>query len=190
MTILTSHMMVTKNPPNVHIKCFWTVLVTFIFNIKIDVNMYEPHYVNLAVSLNLPQVHVFDFLTCWHLFDILTSFWYFDLFLTFWHLFDILTSFLGGLSLHLNLILWRLGISFQQFGTLPIGLFLSNLDSRQLMTSPRTLFGQFWHMSIFGNSRAVRVICQKKMPSVNRFFFSMKERQGFKVSRGFRWADT
>ena len=53
-------------------------------------------------------------------------------------------SFLGGLSLHLNhLIAWRLGISFQQFGTLPIGIFLSNLDSRHLMTSPRTLFGHF-----------------------------------------------
>ena len=25
-------------------------------------------------------------------------------------------------------------------------------------------------MSIFGNSRAIRVICQKKMPSENRFF--------------------
>ena len=50
--------------------------------------------------------------------------------------------FLGGLSLHLiHLIPWRLGISFWQFGTLPIGIFLSNLDSRQLMRSPRTLLG-------------------------------------------------
>ena len=48
--------------------------------------------------------------------------------------------------------------------------FLSNLDSRCLMTSPRTLLGQFWHMSIFGDSRAVQVICQKKMPSENQFF--------------------
>ena len=64
--------------------------------------------------------------------------------------------FLGGLSLHLNhLIAWRAGISFRQFGTLPIGIFLSNLDSRHLMTSPRTLLGQFLHMSIFGDSRAV-----------------------------------
>ena len=52
--------------------------------------------------------------------------------------------FLGGLSLHLNhLIAWRMGISFRQFGTLPIGIFLSNLGSRHLMTSPRTLLGQF-----------------------------------------------
>ena len=67
--------------------------------------------------------------------------------------------------------------------------FLSNLDSRHLMTSPRTLLGQFWHMSIFGDSRAVQVICQKKIPSENQFF-SMKERQGIKVSWGCKWADT
>ena len=47
---------------------------------------------------------------------------------------------------------------------------LSNLDSRQLETSPMTSFDQFWNMSTFGNSRAVRVICQKKMPSENRSF--------------------
>ena len=82
-----------------------------------------------------------------------------------------LLTFLGGLSLHLNhLIAWCMGISFRHFGTLPIGIVLSNLDSRHLMTSPRTLFGQFWHMSIFGNSRAIWVTCQKKMPSQNQFF--------------------
>ena len=69
-----------------------------------------------------------------------------------------------------HLIAWQSGISFQQFGTLPFGIFGSNLDSRHLMTSPRTLLGQFCHMSIFGNSRTVRVICQKKMPSENQFF--------------------
>ena len=54
------------------------------------------------------------------------------------------SGFLGGLSLHLNhLIAWRVGISFWQFGTLPIGIFLSNLDSRHLMISPRSLLGQF-----------------------------------------------
>ena len=46
MTILTSHMMMTKTPQNVHRKCFSTILVIFIFDIKIDVNMCEPHYVN------------------------------------------------------------------------------------------------------------------------------------------------
>ena len=52
--------------------------------------------------------------------------------------------FLSGLSLHLNhLIAWRMGISFWQFGTFPIGIFLSNLDLRHLITSPRTLLGQF-----------------------------------------------
>ena len=52
--------------------------------------------------------------------------------------------FLGGLSLHLNhLIASRMGISYRQCGTLPIGIFLSNLDSRQLDTSLITSYGHF-----------------------------------------------
>ena len=47
MSILTSKMMVTKNPQNVHRKYFWAVLMTFISDVKIDVNMCEPHQVNL-----------------------------------------------------------------------------------------------------------------------------------------------
>ena len=46
MSILTSHMMVTKNPQNVHRNYFWAILLTFIFDIKIDINICEPHYVN------------------------------------------------------------------------------------------------------------------------------------------------
>ena len=54
------------------------------------------------------------------------------------------TSFLGGLSLHLNhLIQSRMEISYRLFGPLPIGLLLSNLDSRQLETSPMTSYDQF-----------------------------------------------
>ena len=86
MSILMSHMMVTKNPQNVHRKCFWTILVTFIFDIKIDVIMCEPHYVNLFF-MNLFHslcVWLFDI---WHLFDNLTSFWQLDIFLTTLHLF-------------------------------------------------------------------------------------------------------
>ena len=75
-----SHMMVTKNPQNVHRKCFWTILLTFIFDVKIDVKMCEPHYVNLFFLWTSSIVYVFDFLT-------------FDIFLTTWHLFDNLTSF-------------------------------------------------------------------------------------------------
>ena len=92
MSILTSHMMVTKNPHNVHRKCFWTILVTFIFDVKIDVNMCEPHYVNLFFLWTSSIVCVFDFLTFdifltfWHLLDILTSFWHFDIFLNLNHL--------------------------------------------------------------------------------------------------------
>ena len=52
--------------------------------------------------------------------------------------------FLGGLSLHLNhLIASRMGICYWQFGTLPIGIFLSNLDSRQLDTFLMTSYGHF-----------------------------------------------
>ena len=71
----------------------------------------------LTSKLTWICVWLFDI---WHLFDILISLSYFDI-------------FLGGLSLHLNhLIAWRVGISFRQFGTLPIGIFLSNLDSKHL----------------------------------------------------------
>ena len=53
------------------------------------------------------------------------------------------SRFLGGLSLHLNhLIGSRVRISYGSFGTLPIEILFSNLDSGQLMTCPKTLFGQ------------------------------------------------
>ena len=51
---------------------------------KIDVNVCEPHYVNLFFLWTSSIVYVFDFLTfdifliIWHLFDNLTSFWHFD----------------------------------------------------------------------------------------------------------------
>ena len=53
-------------------------------------------------------------------------------------------KFLGGLSLHLNQLIQSLmEISYRLFGTLSIGLLLSNLDSRQLETSPMTSYDQF-----------------------------------------------
>ena len=52
--------------------------------------------------------------------------------------------FLGGLSLYLNhLIPQQVEISYRLFGTLPIGLLLSNLGSRQLETSFMTSYDQF-----------------------------------------------
>ena len=55
-----------------------------------------------------------------------------------------LCSFLGGLSLHLNhLIASRVANYDWPFGTLPFGLFGSNLDTRDLETYPRTYFGHF-----------------------------------------------
>ena len=69
---------------------------------------------------------------------------------------SIFCGFLGGLSLHLNhLIAERVSAPYWQFGTLPIGIFLSNLDSRHLITSPRTLYGHFCNLSTFGDSRAI-----------------------------------
>ena len=48
---------------------------------------------------------------------------------------------LGGLSLHIkHLIQSHMEISYKLFGTLPIGLLLSNLDSRQLETYPMTSY--------------------------------------------------
>ena len=41
------------------------------------------------------------------------------------------------------------------FGTLPFGLFGSNLDTRDLETYPRTYSSYFSNMSIFDNSTAI-----------------------------------
>ena len=52
--------------------------------------------------------------------------------------------FLGGLSLHLNhLIASHMANYDWPFGTLPFGLFGSNLDTRDLETYPRTYSGHF-----------------------------------------------
>ena len=51
---------------------------------------------------------------------------------------------LGGLSLHLNhLIASRVRNFDWPFGTLPFGLFGSNLDTKDLETYPRTCSGHF-----------------------------------------------
>ena len=58
--------------------------------------------------------------------------------------------------LHLNhLIASRMTNYDWPFGTLPFGLFWSNLDTRDLETYPRTYSGHFLNMSLFDNSRAV-----------------------------------
>ena len=55
-----------------------------------------------------------------------------------------IAQLLGGLSLHLNhLIAQRVSAPYRQFGTLPIGIFLSNLDSGQLETSLMTSYCHF-----------------------------------------------
>ena len=54
------------------------------------------------------------------------------------------SRFLGGLSLQLNhLIASRMAHYDWPFGTLPFGLFGSNLDTRHLERYPRTYSGHF-----------------------------------------------
>ena len=53
-------------------------------------------------------------------------------------------SFLGGLSLHLNHLIGSRMTNYNwPFGTLPFGLFGSNLDTTDLETYPRTYSGHF-----------------------------------------------
>ena len=93
--------------------------------------MCEPHYVNLFVLWTSSIVYLFVWTFRWFKFN--------------------LNPLIGSWS----------AISFGQFGTLPIDIFLSNLVWRQLETSPRASWGPFWHMSIFGDSRAIRVLWPK-----------------------------
>ena len=88
--------------------------------------------------------------------------------------------FLGGLSLHLNhLIVERMSTHYWQFGTLSIGIFLSNLVSGQLETSLMTSYCHFWrlqgHLSILA-----KIGCLQKIK-----VFSMKEQRGFDATWGF-----
>ena len=57
---------------------------------------------------------------------------------------SVLSYFLGGLSLHLNHLIASHTANYDwPFGTLPFGLFGSNLDTRDLETYPRTYSGHF-----------------------------------------------
>ena len=78
MSILMSNIKVTKIVQKHFLWTFWRFLVTIICDVKIDISMCEPHYVNLFFLWTSSIVHVFDFLT---------SFWQLDIFLTTWHLF-------------------------------------------------------------------------------------------------------
>ena len=98
--------------------------------------------------------------------------------------------FLGGLSLHLNhLIASRMGICYRQFGTLPIGIFLSNLNSRQLETSLMTSYGHFCHMSTFGDSRVIWVLLPKYGALRKSKFSWWRSDQWSTRLGGFRWTD-
>ena len=51
-----------QDPSKCPQKVFWPILMTFICDVKIDVNMCESHYVNLFFFVNFSTVQVFDFL--------------------------------------------------------------------------------------------------------------------------------
>ena len=72
---LMSNMKVTKIAQKYFLWTFWGFLVTIICDVKIDVNICEPHCVNLFFLWTSSIVQVFDYLT-------------FDIFLTTWCLFD------------------------------------------------------------------------------------------------------
>ena len=178
VSVLMSHMMATETPQNVHRKYFWPILMIFTCDIKMNINMCEPHYVNLFYVFFCKPPLQSSSLTIWHLFDNLTSF---D---------SPSQDFLGGLILHLNhLIASRIGICYRQFGTLPIGIFLSILDSRQLDTSLMTSCGHFCHMSTFGDSRAVWVLLPKYGALRKSKFSQWRSDQWLMRLGGFRWAD-
>ena len=97
-----------------------------------------------------------------------------------------LEIFLGGLSLHLNhLIVSRMGICYQQFGRLPIGIFLSNLDSRQLDTSLMTSYGHFDICQLLATPGPFEYFCQNTGPSENQSFLNEGVIGGRRVLEGF-----
>ena len=66
--------------------------------------------------------------------------------------------FLGGLSLQLNhLIASRMANYDWPFGTLPFGLFWSNLDTRDLETYARTYSGQKSSTTVLTLSQTIKV---------------------------------
>ena len=80
-------------------------------------------------------------------------------------------SFLGGLSLHLNhLIAQRMSAPYWQFGTLPIGIFLSNLDSRQLETSLMRYFSHFHICQLLATPGPFEYFGQNWVSSENQSF--------------------
>ena len=63
MSILTSHMKVIKIGQKYFLWTFWGFLVSIICDIKIDVKMCEPHFVNFFFVWTSSIVQVFDNLT-------------------------------------------------------------------------------------------------------------------------------
>ena len=61
-------------------RCRWGHMGTYMVHVQlhvIDLNMCEPHYVNL-IFVNSSTVHMFELFDIWYLFENLTSFWQFN----------------------------------------------------------------------------------------------------------------
>ena len=91
----------------------------------------------------MSSAHMFLFLHCCGSLKLLLNIFCFGQY--YYHIKLVFTiKFLGGLSLHLNhLIASRTANYDWPFGTLPFGLFGSNLDTRDLETYPRSYSGHF-----------------------------------------------
>ena len=79
-------------------------------------------------------------------------------------------------------------VSYQLFGTLPIGIFsqIWTQDSLRHLLGPFLV--NFWHMSTFGDSRAIQVLLAKSGVFRKSIFFSMKDWQLIEVVWCLRWA--
>ena len=78
-----------------------------------------------------------------------------------------------------------MGICHRQFGTLPIGIFLSNLDSRQLETSLMTYYGHFDICQLLATPGPFEYFCQNTGPSENQSFLNEGATSGRRDLGGF-----
>ena len=80
---------------------------------------------------------------------------------------------LGGLSVKLNHLIGSRMTNYNwPFGTLPFGLFGSNLDTMDLEKYSRIYYGYFGNMSLFDNSRAIWVHFRRWVVSENQSFLN------------------
>ena len=83
---------------------------------------------------------------------------------------------LGALSLHLNHLITSCAVNYDwPFGTLPFGLFGSNLDTRDYICQFLTIPGPFEYFSENGWSQKIKVFPMKEQ-SLPPYPFSFRRR--------------